>query len=356
MTVPTEAEVLVVAAGTEVVRVHTLGPPHPLAWNELRSFGPTKSRFDHQTLPPRQQRRAIAYLAHGPEAFTAALAELFQDESGRGVGPIDTRRSTPAVTTFALARDVAVLDLGSGWVTRAGGNQAIVSGTRSTARAWARTIYSHHRRLVEGLAFPSSVWAPGRCLALWEAARDAFPRRPAAGRLLSDPAMQAPLAVAQSALAPPRSDVHTNVHERARPTTISTLREASGVATRAVGAPDAQEGRMAGSRSGLPLALTENGRGLRSAAMVASASASREPVSPTSEALPRDQSSRRWPRCRLWRCPRRRSPLGPDLPGSLAAAAVDQRMHQARSAEQLARPQLRSVREGTSFALTLIVR
>lgn len=192
------------AAGTRVVRVHPLGGAHPLRWDEMRSWGPTKSRFDHHTLPSRSQQRAIAYLAHGSgAALTTAIAEYFQDESGAGVGPIDTTFDHPTATMFETAADLVLLDLASGWVTRAGGNQAVCAGPRSNSRAWARAIYAAYGakgrapRLV-GLAYPSSVWGPGRCIALWETGSAAFPSGPTATRSLADPAFET--AVAKAAL------------------------------------------------------------------------------------------------------------------------------------------------------------
>ncbi|MBK9179787.1 MAG: RES domain-containing protein [Acidimicrobiales bacterium] len=73
-------------------------------------------------------------------------------------------------------------------MTRAGGNQAIRTGPRGVCRDWSRAIYRHHSHL-QGLAFGSAVWGPGRCLALWERAAPAFPAAPAATRQLDDPAL-----------------------------------------------------------------------------------------------------------------------------------------------------------------------
>jgi hypothetical protein len=126
-----------------------------MPWNETRSFGPTTSRDHHS--PPRRVHptRCIAYLTYGAQRFVAALAEYFQDANG-GVGPIDRSNGLPAITQFELAADIQLLDLDSGWVTRAGGNQAIISGRRSRARDWAQAIYSEHPT-IQGVAFGSSV-------------------------------------------------------------------------------------------------------------------------------------------------------------------------------------------------------
>jgi len=196
-TVPTSAELTVLAAGTTLVRVHPLGGAHPTAWNELRAFGPTKSRFDHQPLPRRNHpTRRIAYVTTGANAFVAALAEYFQDDAG-GVGPFDLGLRLPTVTLFETASALTLLDLDGGWVTRAGGNQAIRSGPRGVCRDWARAIYRHHTN-VHGLTFGSSMWGPGRCVAMWERATPAFPAAPTATRRLDDPAIA--LAVMNAAL------------------------------------------------------------------------------------------------------------------------------------------------------------
>jgi hypothetical protein len=184
-TVPHPRELYRLPAGTLLVRVHPTSGPWPCAWDEFRFFGPTSSRFDHQT-PPRRVHptRGITYVTHGTSAFTATLAEYFQDGDGR-VGPIDRRANRPMITTFELTGDLTLLNLESGWVTRAGGNQAITSGVRSRSREWARTIYRHFP--VDGLSYGSSVWGPGFCCVLWERAAASFPSSPLASRLLDDP-------------------------------------------------------------------------------------------------------------------------------------------------------------------------
>ncbi len=56
------------------------------------------------------------------------------------------------------------------------------------AREWARAIYRHHGTL-QGVAYGSSVWGPGSCVALWERAEPAFPAHPTAVRTLDDPSI-----------------------------------------------------------------------------------------------------------------------------------------------------------------------
>jgi len=199
-TPPKAVELVTLSAGTRLLRIHPLGGGHPIQWNEFRSWGPTGSRFDHHIPPAHIQGRAIAYLTYGDEAFTAAVAEYFQDASGAGVAPINSVLKAPNMSVFELGSDLTVLDLDGGWITRARGNQAIRTGSRSRSRQWSREIYAHHTGVIQGLAYSSSIWGPGNCVALWETALPAIPQRPIASRQLSDAAMDRYLDDAAKAL------------------------------------------------------------------------------------------------------------------------------------------------------------
>ena len=183
-------EVLILKPGDQFVRVHAVAGPHPAAWNQFRFWGPANSRFDHHVPPTHEQERGILYAAHGPTAFTGAIAEYFQDSSGAGVGPIDPVLHAPTMTLFTITEELPLLDLDSGWVTRAGGNQAIKTGPRDVSRAWAQAIYEAHGDKVCGVAYGSSVWGPGRCVALWETAQFTLPPDPNLSRTMSDPALR----------------------------------------------------------------------------------------------------------------------------------------------------------------------
>ncbi len=194
-------DVLVLPRGQLVVRVHPLGGSHPRAWDELRGWGPTRARFDHHTLPARDHpTRRIMYLSWGADALTGALAEAFQD--GARAAGIDRGRDRMNLTAFALADALPLLDLDGGWLTRAGGNQAVLTGPRGTARMWARAIYRHHTG-VAGLAYRSSVWGPGRCVALWDRGAHVVPSAPAATAPLVDPGLRSALAAAADTLGVP---------------------------------------------------------------------------------------------------------------------------------------------------------
>lgn len=193
-------EILVLSAGSQVTRIHLLGGPHPSAWNAFRKYGPTTSRFDHHPPPPREHsNKAVAYFTHGPGAFTAAVAEFFQDDAGR-MKPIDRDLHQPHISVIKLAGELRLLDLTSGWTTRAGGNQAICSGARSAAREWARAIHRHHRQHIHGVAWTSSVWGPGRCIAVWEHGTSAMPASPLTHRALNDAVLDVPVHTSAQAL------------------------------------------------------------------------------------------------------------------------------------------------------------
>ncbi|MBI4730512.1 MAG: RES domain-containing protein [Acidobacteria bacterium] len=172
-------------AGTRLWRVHFVAGPRAAAWNGFRDHGPAATaRFDHHLTTG--QGRAIYYAAanEAPDRRTAAIAcvaEAFQDTR-----TIDPRRGEPWLVGFALASRLLVLDLTAAWLTRAGGNQAISSGSRATARAWSRAIYE---RDVHGVAYRPSTYGPGWAVALYELAIPAVPPRPKIHKPLADPGL-----------------------------------------------------------------------------------------------------------------------------------------------------------------------
>ena len=177
-----------ITAGERLWRIYFRAGPHPTRWNELRAFGPTANRFDHHTRPKRIQNRAILYATHGADAVLTALAEVFQDTR-----LIDRTRRKPWLVAFRLARPARLLDTGSDWPVRAGGNMAINSGSRARARAWSRAIHRDYTD-VEGIWYPSSLTNQS-CVALYERASAALPASPDFHEPLASPALTAGLSV-----------------------------------------------------------------------------------------------------------------------------------------------------------------
>jgi hypothetical protein len=138
------------------------------------------------------------YVTLGREAFTTAIGEVFQDSDTQRVGPVDRTLRRPFLTVFETTDTLTLLDLDSGWITRAGGNQSIRTGSRAMAQRWAREI--HQNLAVNGVYYGSSLWGPGVCAALWEGAARAFPVAPMLSRALDDPVLATPIAHAVDTL------------------------------------------------------------------------------------------------------------------------------------------------------------
>lgn len=181
-----------VHAGTLIWRVQRTHGGHVLRAGELRRWGPVAAcRFDPQPPPPGPSDEGVLYAAH---AVQTALAETFQIAR-----LVDRHAGAPYLMALPLQRDVALLDTGGLWPTRAGASQALNSGRRDVARAWARAIRQAFPD-VAGLSYPSSMDGGARCLVLWNPAQDAVSSVPLLSRPLSDPAMADRLAAAASRL------------------------------------------------------------------------------------------------------------------------------------------------------------
>ena len=180
---------------SRLLRIFFRSGLHPSDWMEFRTDGPLPTaRFDHHRpgVPA-----GVMYVARrgdppGPlDALSCAVAETFQ-----ATHLIDTSTRDPWAVWWTPSRAIRLLDLGSTWPTRAGGNQALCSGDRTVSRSWARAIHAAATQWsapIDGLAWPSSVLGPGRNAVLTETAADAVPYRPDVLRPLNDPGLGAAL-------------------------------------------------------------------------------------------------------------------------------------------------------------------
>lgn len=183
----------IVPASHLLGRIYFAGGDHPAGWDSFRRFGPTTSRFDHHPPPARDHpSRAIAYGAvrttpadrEPVSALETCLLEVFRD-----TGVVDTHTGSPYFALFRVQRQVRLLDVvDSTWVTLAGGNAAICSGSRARAREWSRAIYGHYRT-IDGIFYGGSTLPPARAVALFERARSAMPSRPELNLPLSHPGL-----------------------------------------------------------------------------------------------------------------------------------------------------------------------
>lgn len=172
------ADVLTLRTGTLVARIYARGGAHPTTWPAFRTDGPIASaRFDHHVTG---ESRGVLY---GARDLTTCVAEVFQ--STRVVDRISDDRWFVA---FRLARAVRLLDLTIDWPTRAGASQAISSGSRLRAHAWARSIYEAYPK-VEGLWYPSSMHGGHPALVLFERAHSAMPDDPEIDTPLAHPGL-----------------------------------------------------------------------------------------------------------------------------------------------------------------------
>ncbi len=101
--------------------------PWPPAPDELRDV-----RATHHTL---RAGTPMARLYAARDLLTCA-AEVFQ-----GFRVVDRFADDRCLAAFRLERSMRLLDLTGDWPTRAGASQAISSGPRPRAQAWARAIY-----------------------------------------------------------------------------------------------------------------------------------------------------------------------------------------------------------------------
>jgi hypothetical protein len=183
-----EDDVVAVAPHTVLLRIHRTAGAHPGRWDEFRHYGPVPTaRFDPHLPPPRVQAEGVGYAAL---SLRTCLAEVFQADR-----VVDRHSGAPYLTGWRPVRVLRLLDLGGTWPTRAGASQALNSGPRDRAQAWARAIRAAFPRL-DGVWYPSSMDAGQPCVALYLPAESARPRRPVGSWPLAHPGLAVPVSAA----------------------------------------------------------------------------------------------------------------------------------------------------------------
>lgn len=164
--------------GSLLARIYSRAGPYPTTWREFRFDGPVASaRFDPHVAG---ERRGVLYAARD---LMTCVAEVFQ-----GTRVVDRDVNARCIAVFRLTRPVRLLDLTGDWPTRAGASQAIASGPRPRAQAWARAIYTAYPRL-EGIWYSSSMHGGHPALVLFERADSAVPAVPELDIPLSHPGL-----------------------------------------------------------------------------------------------------------------------------------------------------------------------
>ena len=171
-----------IEAGDELWRLYFRGGEHPSLWNQFRTVGPTDARFDHHLDGRTDTARAVMYLALNP---VTCLAEVFQKTR-----TIHRTHKKPALVGFAVTSSLNLLDLTGEFQTRIGASMALMTGSRSVGRNWARALHASYPE-AQGFAYPSSMHANALAIVLNERtdAAEALPRSPGFHKTLDDPGM-----------------------------------------------------------------------------------------------------------------------------------------------------------------------
>lgn len=122
-------------------------------------------------------------MLYAAREIVTCVAEVFQ-----GSRLVDRIAADRCLAGFRLTRSVRLLDLTGDWPTRAGASQALASGPRPRAQAWARTIYEAYPK-IEGIWYPSSMHGGRPALVLFERAETALPSTPDLDVPLSHPGL-----------------------------------------------------------------------------------------------------------------------------------------------------------------------
>jgi RES domain len=190
-------DIVAVAPMTALARIYLTGGRHPSNWNGFRTVGPVAAaRFDPH---PATDDGEPADVPGCGVLYAAVELQTCVAESFQASRVVDRRTGRPWVVIFRPTRVLRLLDLTGTWPTRAGASQAISSGPRDRARAWARVIHQAYDD-IDGVWYRSSMDRGHPSLCLWEPARDAIASSPWANLPLDSPGLTLPLARACRAL------------------------------------------------------------------------------------------------------------------------------------------------------------
>lgn len=128
-------------------------------------------------------------------SLATCVAEQFQDSR-----VVDRVAGDRCLAAFRVTRAVRLLDITGDWPTRAGASQALASGPRVRAQAWARAVYEAYPSL-EGIWYPSSMHGGHPAIALFDRAESALPAIPDLDVPLSHPGLLPDLTRAARSLA-----------------------------------------------------------------------------------------------------------------------------------------------------------
>jgi hypothetical protein len=134
-------------------RVFRTEGPHALAWNELRHFGPlARMRFDPHPLPLPARTHPDVGVMYAATVPVTALGEAYQRRR-----VIDRSQGGATLAAWVPSREVTLLDLTTNWPVLNGSAAAMMMGSKTNTRAWARAIHERHGAELDGLYHQSSI-------------------------------------------------------------------------------------------------------------------------------------------------------------------------------------------------------
>lgn len=168
-------DTVAVGSFTHLARIYRSAGNHPGSWNGFRTIGPVATaRFDpHPPTPDGVPAEASGCgVLYAGLTLRTALAEVFQ-----AARVVDRHTGSPWLVVMRPRRTLHLLDLTGTWPTRAGASQAISTGRRDRARAWARQIFAAYDD-VDGLWYRSSMDGGNPAVCLWERGRSKLAAAP----------------------------------------------------------------------------------------------------------------------------------------------------------------------------------
>lgn len=132
-------------------RVFRTEGAHPVAWNQLRHYGPMEDmRFDPHP-PPKGRHPGVGVMYTATQAYTA-LGEVYQ-----GDRVIDRTAGGATIAAWGPSRPLLLLDLTSNWPVLNGAAAAIMMDDKANTRSWAQAIDERYGDALDGLFHQSSI-------------------------------------------------------------------------------------------------------------------------------------------------------------------------------------------------------
>lgn len=195
---PQDEHLVVVPAGTALVRLHDVGGRHPKAHDQLRWFGPLpgRGRFDHHPPGPpadHAPEHGVLYAAlddpttspppaggDGGTVLDVVLSEAVQD------GDVLAITNGLTLTVWRTSGDLRLLDLRGPWAQRTRTGAHLSTAPHERTQPWARAIRQQYPQL-HGLLYTPATGGRAVAAALNETSSPHLGGRIELSRLLHHP-------------------------------------------------------------------------------------------------------------------------------------------------------------------------